>query len=970
MDRNGALVDLWPPRRVTSLRIPRDASAAGKGPLRAVLFATLAAFCACASPAPEPQQGEVDGAAVADAPGDGLGVNDGAQGVDVDVAQVQDGTDLDAQLDAGLGVDAGGSDAVAEVADTELGDADAEAGVADGADAGDIDLADGDALDAGDVDADADADADAKDTSDAKDASDTKDAADTKDTSDAQDADSGPPDTCGCATDADCQSGPSKPCQAKLCQACQCAVVPMKEGAPCDDGDPCSGSDTCAAGVCKPGKDVCAPTPPAGLGQSPCKVVGSPPSPKKIKLVKAFPNIAFNWPIELTTPRDGKNHVAVVERAGRILVFPNDDAVQNATVLLDIVTKISTAGEGGLLSAAFHPNYGSNRQFYVNYTTKGAFQTIVSRFQVPVEGGKAPTSSELVLLNIAQPYSNHNGGQVAFDNFGKLIIGMGDGGGAGDPLNAGQDFKTFLGAMLRIDVDAPSAGKPYGIPSDNPKKPGWLPEIWAIGMRNPWRFSVDAKTGKVWVADVGQGKWEEVDIVVGGGNYGWKVMEGNHCYSPTTCDPKLYDPPIFEYGHNLGTSITGGHVYRGSKNPSLAGRYVVADYGSGRFWALTPNDKGGVDDLDLGVMPTKPVDIGEDEQGELYSVQLFGTTIHRIVEDLSESTTPTPPATLSQTGCFSDLAKLTPAPGLLRYELNAPLWSDGSAKARWIVLPGDGAVPVAPQKMTLPTDDLAAATLPIGSLVIKHFALGTAPIGQAGSVPVETRFMRRDAAGWVFLTYRWRADGKDADLVHTGSAADFALPAGGKQTWHQPSVDQCKTCHQGPNGAEPLGLSAAQWNRLVGPPAKPQQQLALFAAWGLLSGYAGDPAKHGDLPPQDLLPNTTDPQSVDAHARTWLHVQCASCHRPGGSSQAALDLRTGAPLSASKACDVTPAFGDLGLADARVIAPGKPQASVLLARVQSPPGSAVFMPQLGVSVVQPQAAKLLETWISQLKGCP
>ena len=784
-------------------------------------------------------------------------------------------------------------------------------------------------------------------------------------------ADTGPVDTCTCFKDADCVTGPSKPCQTTLCISCQCQAVPFKEGATCDDGKACTTDDACKAGACVASQSGCEPSLPAGMGQSPCKVPGKPPTPSKAKLVPAFPNLSFTMPVELTTPGDGTNQVAVVERAGKIRVFANDPAVSTTIELLNITTKIDQKGEGGLLSAAFHPSYKANGHVFVNYTRIGDFHTIVARFTRGVDG-IAALGSEVVLLDIAQPYSNHNGGQIAFDNAGKLLVGMGDGGSGGDPLGSGQNANSLLGAMLRIDVDTPSGGKTYGIPADNPSKPGWLPELWAIGLRNPWRFSVDKQTGKVWVADVGQGKWEEVDIVQGGGNYGWNVMEGNHCYAPANCDPKPYDPPIFEYDHGQGTSITGGHVYRGKQNPSLVGAYVFADYGSGRFWTLHADGAGGWTPTVLGVLPSKPVDIGQDEQGELYAVQLFGKTIQRLVEDSAAITEPAPPATLSATNCFVDLKTLTPAAGVLPYEVNAPLWSDGADKARFIVLPNASGGPAAPPKpapLQLAADDLDVATAPVGTLVLKHFALGNVAVGQPGSVPVETRVMRRDADGWIFLTYRWRADGSDADIVYAGADVPVALANGGSQIWPLPSVDACRSCHQGPKGAGLLGLSAAQLNRQAVFAGNSANQLAAWAAGGALLGYAGDPNKHKAFPPQQLLPNTTDPLSVQTHARTWLHVQCASCHRPGGSSQAGIDLRFGTAMSATGACNVSPSFGDLGLTAAKIVATGAPASSVLLARIQANPGSAAFMPQLGVTLAQKQAATLLTTWISQLKSC-
>ena len=945
----------------------RQATGPARPPLAAALAVLLGMGLAHGGCSDDDAQAAADGQA-------DVGAADGVDAETLDTAGADTVHSDTANLDTGAldaaEPDTAGADATTDAFDTS--DPDATQDGAGGDDAEDVDDApDVDGADAADDDAISDATDDTGlDTSPPDTAVEDTTAVDST-TPDVGPVDTSPPDTCGCFKDSDCATAPSKPCQASLCVNCQCQAVPFKDGAPCDDGKPCSTDDACKAGVCVASEAGCQPTLPAGMGQSPCKAAGKPPSPAKAKLVPAFPNLSFAMPVELTTPGDGTNQIAVVERAGKVRLFANDPAVATSTTLLDITSKIDKKGEGGLLSVAFHPAYKSNGHLFVNYTRIVDFHTVVARYTRGSDG-VAPIDSEVVLLDIPQPYSNHNGGQIAFDTAGKLLVGMGDGGSGGDPLGSGQNAKSLLGAMLRIDVDTSSGGKSYGIPADNPNKDGWLPEIWAIGLRNPWRFSVDAPTGKVWVADVGQGKWEEVDIVQGGGNYGWNVMEGNHCYAPANCDPKPYDPPVFEYDHGQGTSITGGHVYRGKQNPSFVGAYIFADYGSGRFWSLHADGQGGWTPTVLGVLGSKPVDIGQDEQGELYAVQLFGDTIQRLVEDSAAIAEPAPPATLSATNCFSKLATLEPAAGVLPYQLNAPLWSDGAEKARFVVLPnatGGPAAPPKPEPLQLASDDLEVVTAPVGTLVIKHFALGSGPIGTKGSVPVETRFMRRDAAGWIFWTYRWRADGSDADIVYAGDKVAFSLPSGGSQTWTFPSVDGCKTCHQGPQGPGLLGMSAVQLNRLAVFSGNSANQLAAWAAGGALTGYAGDPDKHGAFPPQLLLPNTTDPLSVQTHARTWLHVQCAGCHRPGGSSQAAIDLRFGTALAATNACNVVPGFGDLGLTSAKIVAPGAAASSVLLARIQAPPGSAAFMPQLGVTQAQTQAGKLISTWIGQLTGC-
>ncbi|MBI4720969.1 MAG: PQQ-dependent sugar dehydrogenase [Chitinivibrionia bacterium] len=263
-----------------------------------------------------------------------------------------------------------------------------------------------------------------------------------------------------------------------------------------------------------------------------------------------------------------------------------------ALVFLDIRDRVGSVGnEQGLLGLAFHPLYKDNGYFYVNYTEATAGRTIVSRFHVSAANpDSADAASELVLLDEVQPFANHNGGCTRFGPDGYLYIGMGDGGGAGDPLENAQNLATLLGKLLRIDVDTPAGGRNYSIPTDNPfagNDQGFREEIYAYGLRNPWRFSFDGPTSALWLADVGQGSLEEIDMIEKGKNYGWDIMEGTACYEPSTgCVMTGLTLPVWEYSHAVGSSITGGFVYRGPSLPSLAGSYVYGDFVSGRIWSL------------------------------------------------------------------------------------------------------------------------------------------------------------------------------------------------------------------------------------------------------------------------------------------------------------------------------------------------------------------------------------------------
>ncbi len=310
-----------------------------------------------------------------------------------------------------------------------------------------------------------------------------------------------------------------------------------------------------------------------------------------IALRPAFPNLRFRQLTNLVQPDDGSNRIFVTEQAGRILVFPNDPAVEHASVFLEIRERgLGQANEEGLLGLAFSPDFTLDGHFFVYYSATQPRRSVLSRFSVnESDPNLADPSSEVVILEVEQPYSNHNGGQIEFGPDGYLYVALGDGGSAGDPFGSGQDTGTLLGAILRLDVSGASADAGYAIPPDNPLVgvPGARGEIWAYGLRNPWRFSFDTETGLLWTADVGQNAYEEINVVSRGGNYGWNIMEGRQCFSPRRgCDASGLELPVAEYGRSDGCSVTGGHVYRGSDQPDLVGAYVYGDFCTGRIWGV------------------------------------------------------------------------------------------------------------------------------------------------------------------------------------------------------------------------------------------------------------------------------------------------------------------------------------------------------------------------------------------------
>jgi glucose/arabinose dehydrogenase len=332
-------------------------------------------------------------------------------------------------------------------------------------------------------------------------------------------------------------------------------------------------------------------------------------------------------PTGMESAHDGSGRLFVLEQAGKIRIIRNGALVP--TPFLDITGKVASGGELGLLGLAFHPNYGSNRKFYVNYTrpSGSTWETVIAEYLASsANPDQADAASERILLTVTQPFANHNGGQLAFGPDGFLYIGLGDGGSGGDPLGNGQNRQVLLGKILRIDVSSSSGGRQYAIPADNPfANGGGAPEIFAYGFRNPWRFSFDSATGTLFAGDVGQDSFEEVDIVQKGANYGWNVMEGTHCFMPSTgCNTAGLTLPINDYGRDQGATVIGGFVYRGSAIPTLANTYVFGDFISGRIWGLRQNSSGTWDRTQLAATGKSISSFGRDEGGELYVVDYAG----------------------------------------------------------------------------------------------------------------------------------------------------------------------------------------------------------------------------------------------------------------------------------------------------------------------------------------------------------
>lgn len=653
----------------------------------------------------------------------------------------------------------------------------------------------------------------------------------------------------------------------------------------------------------------------------------------RVELAPALGDVAFAAPIEIVSGPAGRFYV--LEQKGVVRVA--DGAA--ATVALDLRPVIGETGtgEGGLLGIAFDPDFASSGAVYLHFTAPlaqpspdVAFQSVVARFTSADGGATFDPASEKRVLVVDQPFSNHNGGKIAFGPDGLLYVALGDGGSGGDPLGNGQNRDTLLGKILRID---PRGGDPYAVPPSNPfAAGGGRPEIYAWGLRNPWKCSFDTATGDLFCGDVGQSKYEEIDKIVLGGNYGWNVREGRHCYRATSCATEGFVEPIAEYGRDEGVSITAGYVYRGTKIPELVGKLVFGDFGTGRIWSV---DAGGVVER-LAQTELKISTFAQGADGEIYVADYVTGKVKQLVPAAAPGQAEGPGARLSETGCVAMASPGVAAPGLVPFTVNSPLWSDGADKERFLFVPEGRQVTVGPD------GDL---DLPPGSVAVKTFALG--------GKRIETRlFVRYDDGRWAGFSYEWNDEQTEALLLPAGKTK--ALPGGG--VWTFPSRAECFACHTAAAGFT-LGLEARQLNRDEGG----TNQLARFAPW------LAQPIDPAAFPP--LAGAETEGASDEARARGYLHANCSACHREGaGAGAATMDLRIDRAFAQTRTCDVAPQAGELGVAGARLLAPGDPARSVLALRMRAL--DANRMPQLATRVVDEAGVAAVEAWIRGVAGCP
>lgn len=714
---------------------------------------------------------------------------------------------------------------------------------------------------------------------------------------------------------------------------------------------------------------LAAPSGTGGLDGRPanstCVAGDAPSNAVSLAVQRVFANLGnFDQPIAMLQEPASNARWYVAQKSGAVRVFDNNPNVSTSREFINVASRLNSApnspnDERGLLGMAFHPDWPTNPRVYLFYTGTHATLGLVDRvseFRSTDGGNTLALNTELEILNVDDPENNHNGGNLAFGPDGMLYVGIGDGGGGGDghgDIGNGQRLTTLLGKLLRIDVSAASQATPYAIPAGNPfaanarctggTGAASCPEIYAYGFRNPWRWSFDrGGTHELWLNDVGQSALEEIDKVTLGGNYGWRCFEGTNPFNADCGSNPEPIPPVAQYGRSQGFSTTGGFVYRGSAIPALSGRYVFGDYG-GALWSIardtTPTLTLG-NGLSTGL---QIVSFGQDQAGELYIVSLGASsnagTLHRIVPGTASGRQIA--SQLSASGCVAAGDATQPATGLIPYAPNAAFFSDGAVKDRWLALP-DG------QSITVGAD--GDFEFPTGSVLVKNFRLG--------STPVETRlFMRHNDGNWAGYTYEWNAGGTDATRVIGGKTVQVA-----GQSWEFPSEAQCLQCHTAAAGRV-LGLEVGQLNGDLGyPTGRTANQLTTLNLIDVLT-----PAL---TQAPDQLPVIPDPQgggAIEPRARAWLHTNCANCHRPGGGTQSTMDLRFTTRLADTGACDVAPALGNLGIGNARLIAPGSAARSVVVARVNRLGAEA--MPPLARHLIDAAGVQLLSGWIDGLSGC-
>lgn len=707
------------------------------------------------------------------------------------------------------------------------------------------------------------------------------------------------------------------------------------------------------------------------------RVIGSPEPPLPYTVKRAYPNLKLNFPIGIilqpnsdrlwTFTADGAKGRTVLRR------FVDSPDVTETEVLLP-------ADERMAYDAAFHPDFLQNGYVYIGHDLpvekdgkKSEKYVRVSRFKMnPQPPYEFDTASETTIIE--WPSDGHNGAAVAFGLDRMLYVTSGDGTSDSDTNERGQEMKHLTAKLLRIDVDHPAPGKMYSVPADNPfvGMPDVAPETWAFGFRNPWRMTVDRETGHIWVGNNGQDLWEQIFFVRKGDNYGWSVYEGGHpFYLNRKLGPAPYVKPMFDHHHSEARSMTGGIVHYGTELPELRGAYVYGDHSTGKIWAGKHDGTKLLWHKELADTILKITGFGNNSRGELLVADYVGGgegAFYSIVPMPPQKETAPFPRTLSASGLFKSVKGHVVENALIPYSVNAPLWSDGAEKIRYMAIPGDA-----------PKIDMSGNRgwkFPEATVLVKSFSLET-KVGDPGTRRwIETRFLTLQQNEWVGYSYQWNAEQTEATLVDKeGLDVDFTIETElgpRQQKWHYPARTECLVCHSRA-AVYTLGTSTNQMNRpsefsyhtsSTTDESQPvgENQLAMLERLGLV--------KLGKRPEEyERLVNPYDATGkLESRAKSYLHANCSICHVDAGGGNAQILLEFSTPLEKMKLVDVVPIHDKFGFPESRLIAPGHPERSVLLHRISK--RGRGQMPQLATMRIDKPAVELFKEWIEKMEVPP
>lgn len=713
-------------------------------------------------------------------------------------------------------------------------------------------------------------------------------------------------------------------------------------------------------------------------------VIGSPDPPPPFRAVKTHPKLTFQQPLHVI-PEPGTDRRLVTERFGKIKILTRDAEQSQADVFLDVGREA--------YSLCFHPRYAENRYVYVFTNGKlplakdhpawkdpekassvekpdkdgKVVQNRISRYVVSREAPfLADPKSETTILE--WPSNGHNGHYLLFGPDGLLWISAGDGTTGMDPELDAQNVANLRGTMLRIDVDHPTADRPYSIPQDNPfvGHPVAQPEIWAFGFRNPYRFAFDPRLpGQVWVADIGQDAWEMIYLATPGGNYGWSVMEGPGPLNLTRPrGPGPIVPPVVSHPHSEMRSITGGFFYRGDRFPELRGAYLYGDYDTRRLQLMRydPRRKAVTEQKEIARTTYRIISVDEDRDREILMVGFGGEmlALERTPESVRQNHDF--PKTLSATGLFASVPEYRFVPGVFPYSVNSPLWSDGAHKERALAVPAMARIGYRAKR---------AWEFPQRSVLVKSFSFDV-PGATAKDAPrrrrIETRLLTLEDNGeWAGYSYRWNDAQTDAVLVGRAGedvgyrVVDPQAPGGTRLlSWRFPSRAECMVCHTR-EARYVLGATTLQMNRDhdYGQGVIENQIRALDRL-----GWFDAPL---EIAPEELdrLPDPHDPTwPLEARVLSYLHANCWHCHVENGGGNAQMILEFGRTREATAIVDAKPRHMDFGLPDARLVAPGSPERSVIVQRLSR--RGAHQMPPVATRVVDESAVRLVREWAKSM----